>query len=480
MAFYGRAVSLKLDEAPAEAVNVPHCELVMIDTYLARLPDPRSPRGDTLIEVVISAMLLAVIVVGTLTGLNSANRATSEDRARSQADVLAQQEEEQFRSLPILKLSELSVTHEPVVHEVDASGTKYLITSTAKYISDATATSSCNASTPNANYIQTTSEVTWKPLGTGKPVIETSIISPPPDAAIIARVTDAAGEPVPGMSVASTGPSSLSTATSANGCAILAVLPGEYKLNVFKAGYVDQNGYQQSKEDPVSNSPFYVTAEETVKVPFEFDQAGTLEVTFQDATTGNPTEGDSFVVANNGMNPAFRTFDKPGIGVYSHKLSTEATLFPFTTKYSVYAGTCELDNPHVVNSANGEPPTVSVVGGAIAAQNVALPPVNVAVWTGTPSAHGTQLVGATGIVTDTGCHTERSFATVTGGALPHPNLPFGKYTMCVEYSGKKWEHAFENSTTAGPPANWTGEGMSGSSALIYMSAPGNTSVGNCT
>jgi Tfp pilus assembly protein PilV len=452
----------------------------MIDTYQARLPDPRSQRGDTLIEVVISAMLLAVIVVGTLTGLNSANRATSEDRARSQADVLAQQEEEQFRSLPVLKLSELSVTHEPVVHEVSASGTKYLISSTAKYISDATATSSCNASTPNANYIQTSSEVTWKPLGSGKPVIESSIISPPPDAAIIARVTDAAGEPVPGMNVVSSGPTDLSTTTSADGCAILAVLPGEYKLNVFKPGYVDQNGHENSDEDSVSNSPFYVTAEETVKVPFEFDRAGTLEVSFQDPSnpTGPAPEGDTFVIANTGMNPSFKPFGV--VGTYGHTISSGAKVFPFTTKYSVYAGTCELDNPHVVNSANGEPPTVSVVGGTIATQTVAMPPVNIAVWTGTPSAQGSQLVGATGIVTDTGCHTERSFATATGGTLPRPNLPFGKYTMCVESSGKKWEHAFENSTTAGPPTNWTGEGMSGKYALIYMSAPGNTSVGKCT
>jgi Tfp pilus assembly protein PilV len=453
----------------------------MIDTNHARLPDPASQRGDTLIEVVISAMLLAVIVVGTLTGLNSANRATSQQRARSQATVLAQQEEEQFRSQPINKLSELSVTHEAVVHEVDASGTKYLIKTTAEYKDDATATSSCNASTPNADYIQTTSEVTWKPLGSGK-VVETSIISPPPDAAIIARVTNAHGEAVPDMNVVVSGTSSLSTLTSADGCAILAVLPGEYRLNVSQAGYVDRNGYFESDKDPISDSPFYVVAENTVKEGYVFDHAGAVEAHFETpgagTTPGTATEGDQFVIANTGMNPAFRTFGTAG--TYSPKISSGTTVFPFTETYSVYAGSCEADNPHVVNAANGEPQTVSVSGGTTAAVTVAVPPVNIALMSGTSSAPGSPLVGAKGVIADTGCHTERAFTTETGGVLPHPGLPFGKYLMCVEHAGKRWEDEFTNSTTAGPsPENWTGEGLtSGKAAIIYMGSA--TKTGVCT
>jgi Tfp pilus assembly protein PilV len=445
----------------------------MIDTHQARLPDPRSQRGDTLIEVVISAMLLAVIVVGTLTGLNSANRATSEDRARSQADVLAQQEEEQFRSLPVEKLSELSVTHETVVHEVNASGTKYVISSTAKYIDDATATSSCNASTPNANYIQTTSEVTWKPLGNGKPVVETSIISPPPDAAIIARVTNAAGEPVPGMTVVSSGPSDISTSTSSDGCAILAAKPGEYSLNVYKPGYVDQNGFSESKLDTVYNTPFYVAAEESVKIPFQFDAAGTLEVTFQNPSNGHEAEGDTFVVANTGMNPAYKY--KGQLGTYSPKVSSGATLFPFTTQYNVYAGSCEADNPHIVNSANTVPHE-SVKGGEVAQATVAVPLVNIQVMSGTSGTPGSPLSGATGVITDTGCHTERPVKTESNGGLEHPNLPFGKYNLCLEHGGKLWEHEFSNRTTTGPTEGWTGEGAIAGATRIYFGSATKTGV----
>src|SRR5580693_4854169 len=64
-----------------------------------------SDRGDTLIEVVISVALISLVVVAVLFGLNSTNRATSASRARSQADVLAQQDEERLRAEPIKKLN---------------------------------------------------------------------------------------------------------------------------------------------------------------------------------------------------------------------------------------------------------------------------------------------------------------------------------------------------------------------------------------
>lgn len=445
----------------------------MIDTFAKRLPHPASDAGDTLIEVVVSALLLGLIVVGTLTGMNSANRATSLDRARSQADALAQQDEDQLRSEPINKLSELSEMHEAVLHEVDAGGTKYTISSTAKYVADSTATASCTSTSEKADYIQTASKVTWTSLGTGKPVVETSIISPPADSALIVQVTGASGEAVPNMNVTATGPTNISTTTSADGCAILAVLPGEYKLNVNKlgAGYVDPNGYENSDEDPAVNSSLYVVAETTVKKGYEFAPAGALEVSFENSSTKLPTEGDSFVAANTTMNPAFRTFGKAG--TYSPKVTSPMTVFPFTSnKYSVYAGTCEADNPHVVNPANAEPTAVGVSSRETAKATAALPPVNIEVMSGTEAgAHeGTPVVNATGVVVDKGCGTTRSFTTGIGGVLPHPGLPFGKYTMCIESLGKKWEDKFTNSTTAGPsPENWTEDGLTaGKAAIIYM------------
>ena len=173
------------------------------------------------------------------------------------------------------------------------------------------------------------------------------------------------------------------------------------------------------------------------------------------------------MAVNTAMNPTFRAFVKnPGTvtkpETYSEKITSPTTLFPFTSdKYSVYAGTCEADNPHVVNSANAEPTAVSVSPGETAPATVALPPVNIEVMSGTEAGanKGTAVEGATGVITDTGCGTTRSFTETPGGALPHPGLPFGKYSICIESPGKKWVDTFTNNTTAGPsPENWTEDG----------------------
>jgi Tfp pilus assembly protein PilV len=455
----------------------------MIDTNNGRLPHPSSQRGDTLIEVIVSALLLAVIVVGTLTGLNSANRATSIDRERSQADALAQQEEEQLRTEPIAKLSELSATHEAILREVNASGTKYVISSTAQYISDATATSSCSSATPKADYIQTTSKVTWHELGTGKPVVETSVISPPADSALIVQVTNQAGEPVPSMNVAATGATNMTSETSTDGCAILGVSPGEYNLNVYKSGYVDQNGYANSDEDPVTDTPFYVVAEATAKKSFAFAQAGTLAVSFENTKTKLATTGDAFVAANTGMNPAFKAFGTLG------KLEptvNSGSLFPWTSKYSIYAGTCEADNPHVVNSANSEPPTELVQPGKASPVKVGVPPISVKVLSGTSkSSAGSAVTYAAVTLTDTGCSTTRKLETNSSGELTYP-APYGKYSLCVtggasgNAANRKYTTTFADNTANGPSEAATmtnGKELSGSASVIYMGSGAPTSPG---
>ena len=395
----------------------------------------RDEAGDTLIEVLISAVVIVMVVVATFTALNSANRVTSLDRARSQADALAQQDEDELRSEPITKLSELSKTHEAYLQEVTKGGTHYTITSTARYIADKTATSSCTSTAESANYIETSSTVTWSSIGASKPVVETGIVSPPPDAALIVQVTGASGEPVSNMNVQATGPSSISTETSSDGCAILAVNPGEYTLNVTKAGYVDENGYVNSDNDPASSASFYVVAENTVKKSYEFAPAGGVAVKFHEPL-GYAVEGDAFVVFNSALT-AFKTFGTPGTyasPVYStssleRTVPSSKTLFPFTSKYIVYAGTCEADMP--TNNGQSANPEYTVTANTIN-EEVVVPvvPINVAVHEGGNEASPIITSGATAVLVDNGCGTTRTFTT-TNGALPKPYMPFGKYTLCV-------------------------------------------------
>jgi Tfp pilus assembly protein PilV len=433
--------------------------------------------GDTLIEVLISAVLVVLVVVATLTGLNNTNRATSIDRARSQADALAQQDEDQLRSEPIVKLSELSRSHTAI-----ENGTEYTITSTAEYISDATSTSSCNSTNPSANYLQTTSKVTWPSLGVAKPVVESGIISPSPGSTLIVQATEA-GAPVQGASVAVTGSPSSTLETSSNGCAIFAVLPGSYEINVSKAGYVDQNGYPNSKEDSSVTHSVYLTAENASKQAYALGQAGKLQVNFTNGLSA--TEGDTFVAYNSAMT-AFRQFGT--VATYNTTVSSPTTMFPFpaTSPYTVYAGTCEADLPSALLPSNTNP-TVQVPAGGTGIVSVTAPPVNIKVMSGTgPGAatEGTVVTTAKGYTVDSGCGTKRSIASTPSGSLPHPSLPFGHYSMCLESGVKKWERTFVNETSSGPPSSWTGDGTSGSNAVIYMGtnpsgSPSNTSAAPC-
>jgi Tfp pilus assembly protein PilV len=395
-----------------------------------------SERGDSLIEVLISAVIVALIVVGTFSGLDSTNRATALQRARSQASALAEQNEEQLSGRPVKQLSEISETHEALLREVRENGTVYKIVSTAQYISNTTATASCSSTTPSADYIQTTSKVTWPSMGTTKPVVETSLVSPPAGSALIVQVTGASGEAVQEMSASTTkGPTSISAPTSSNGCAILAVLPGEYALNVTRTGYVDQNGFVNSSEDPFYNASFYVVAESSAKKSFEFASAGELAVKFESPVAKTKVSGETFLALNTGISsPSYKVFGE--VGKSAATVESPKKLFPFTSPYTVYAGSCPADAPTVNGQSSN--PTLTVPAGGRAEGTVPLPPVSsITVKDGTASGSpGSLLSGAAGTITDTGCAAEgitvkRAFTTNSEGKMPYPGLPYGKYSMCV-------------------------------------------------
>ena len=414
--------------------------------------------GDTLLEVIVSALLLGLIVVGTFSGLNSANRATSIDRSRSQADALAEHAEEQLRGEPIKRLTELTESH-PLEETVKENGSVYTIVSTAKFV-ESEGTSSCNASsTAKAEYLQTTSKVTSPLIGAGKSVEENGIISPPAGSALIAQVTES-GAPLQGAEVVATGPAPATTSheleTSLNGCAILAVPPGEYNIYASKSGYVDPNGFANTHEDESGSvtRSVYIPAENTSKVGYNLGLAGKFEVKSIEGSLATPTEGDSFVAFNTGM-----TKPRPfGIsGSYGTTVPSSTTLFPFKSKYTVYAGTCEADLP----SANGVPLVEAeekeVTPGSTIATTLRLAPVNIRVWGGFSSSNKGKLIsGAEGYTNDTGCGTKRTFTTISTpspleGTMPHPGLPFGKYTICVGSGGNHWESSkFENNSVNGP------------------------------
>jgi Tfp pilus assembly protein PilV len=431
-------------------------------------PSPASDTGDTLIEVVIAAALIALVVVAVLFGLDSTNRATALDRSRSQADALAQQDEEKLRGEPIKNLSELK--HEETV---TVGATTYTIFTTAKYIADATSTSSCTSSVAKADYVKTVSEVTWPSMGAGGAVVETGVISPPADSALIVQVEES-GTPLPGATVVAKGPAPSTTAyqleTSSDGCAILAVSPGEYSINVSKPGYVDPNGYFNTEEDLSVTRTVYLPAETTSKEGYNLAPAGKLKVSFSEPTGPPPTpEGDSFVAYNTGM-VSYRTFPSPAtIGTYTPTVTSSTTIFPFTTKYTVYAGTCEANLP--TRNGQSSNPEVLVPAGQTVSTTVPLAPIALKVLESNKGLPEKPLENATVRLEDASCGAVRESKTTSAGALLHPGMPFGTYSLCVA------------ATIAGKPRKYTtsvaDNSASGISKTIYLAEEGKEEAASC-
>jgi Tfp pilus assembly protein PilX len=435
----------------------------------ATLPARRrlaSQAGDTLIEVIVSALLVALIVVGTFSGLDSTNKATALQRSRSQADALAEQNEEQLRSAPIKKLYELEA--HPETTTVAQGNTKYTVETRVTYIEDKSATASCNSSSSSkADYLQTTSKVTWPSIGAGKAVEESGVISPPAGSTLIVQVTES-GTALQGATVTATGPAPETTVhtleTSASGCAIFALLPGEYGINASSSGYVDPNGYANTDEDSSVTQKVYIAAETTAKEGYYLGRASKLAVSF---TGGTSPEGDTFVVFNTGQS-SIRQFGTAES--YGPTVSSPTTIYPFKSKDTVYAGSCEADLPTKNGIASN--PEVEVLPGTTTPVTVKLGPVKIKVMSGYAAGSGKEgsvVSGATGSTQD-GCGTKRSLTTNSTGALSREGLPFGEYTFCVGTgggTGRRFESTFKNNSTTGPAAGWT-NGGGASPAIIYL------------
>src|ERR1700683_4005614 len=71
---------------------------------------PGSQDGFTLIEVIVSSLMVALIVVGTFTGFQVADQSTAHDRLQDVAAVLAAQSQDQLRSAPASALEALAIS----------------------------------------------------------------------------------------------------------------------------------------------------------------------------------------------------------------------------------------------------------------------------------------------------------------------------------------------------------------------------------
>ncbi|HEY1778802.1 MAG TPA: type II secretion system protein [Solirubrobacteraceae bacterium] len=317
----------------------------------------RCERGDTLIEVIIAALMVALIATASLGGFSDITDITQSQRAEEQATALAQQDQGRLKGLTIAQLSSNGAgtgNYTPAT-PVTIEGTKYTVTSSARFISGSTGTAACTGSNA-ADIVQTTSTVTWSGAGGQRtPVVIHGEITPTEGGSLVASAVDDLGNGVSGVTISATGPTTTTPVTTdSSGCVVFAGLEtGTYTVSyTVPAGYITSSG-----SAPSSQTAAVTTSQTQHAPPIVLGNAGLVAATF---TTTLPTgtqiasASDQMILANSQANPTtqvFGTDSSPTNNVYQSPLSTTQTVFPFDQSlganyaYTAYAGSCTADLP---------------------------------------------------------------------------------------------------------------------------------------
>ena len=395
--------------------------------------------GSALIEVMVSAVLIVIVAGGVLLAIQSATRATAEERHRAQAQTVTEADQARMRTMQISDLASLNQTR-----TVNVDGTPYTVHSRGQYVTEGTGTEECtdDASGVNASYVKLTSTVTWPSMGSRPAVVSNSLMADRLRGLAVS-VLNSEGDGIPGIGVSGSGAAgSFSGSTGPTGCARFGGLgEGNYTLNVSTPGYVDEDG-----NAPQPETVSVVDGSMNVKV-LVYDNPGTIPVSFTtkpygagSGTAPVATSTDTVMAFNTGMSGA-KMFGTAGTRANS---VTASSLFPFTSPYAIYSGTCESDEP----GAGAALGSVLVPRGGIQSAALQLPALFLTVMSGSSSSSpGSPVVGATVRIADTKCPDDpttafkRTFITGANGRLIDPlntgtptrppGLPSSTYNICA-------------------------------------------------
>jgi prepilin-type N-terminal cleavage/methylation domain-containing protein len=437
-----------------------------------------SDAGLTLIEVLVASLITAIVAVGTLTGIDAADRSSADTRSVAQATQLAGQDQERLRGMTTGELDQLAPTTTTRAENGDCleqvsgtwhywsktstsfcesppglsgtayTATAYTIESTAEYVSSETGSTSSNLTceTGSANYLRTSSLVTWTASGTHQ-VTQSSEITVPTSNTLKVKVLNQGAEPVGGATVKVVdGSSTITRTTPASGCVVLGGLPTTTaEVTATKANWVNYNTETSPPAKAVTVSKLATTEQK-----FYIAEPGEIAVKFVEATAGHgPVEGSTFY--------AFQTeVASPDgfVGGSASSFSTGATLkvalFPFKKitetpagkyPYHVFAGDCEANNPSEVTGKN-EAAEAQVEPNGTTTVSVPLPKVAITLDEGTKaSPKGTISAVEHAMIVNVACASKTARTgtvptqhevTFSGGSLKQNYQPYAKeLELCV-------------------------------------------------
>jgi type II secretory pathway pseudopilin PulG len=404
-----------------------------------RPPQIDAQEGFIIIEVLVSALILAIVAGAVLTLITATTRGAAAQRDRSVAYDLAQADQARLR---VMRLTEINGTETGEAHS-KRNGTEYTVISERVFVNNKVGAVSCTEGTDEPDYVQLTSTVTSPTML--HPVVLQSVVSPSTGSLdtkygnLAINTTNALGEPVGGVSVTV---ASRPAITGTEGCANFVSLPeGKYKVAYNGNGLINEKGEAESTlEIRVEGGKTYTVP------PAMWDRPATLapEFVYVEPGTGElrPAPVDSMYVVNAASGQPARVIGIPG-GTTRSAIQTAEAVFPFKSpsEYTVFAGSCASNNPgtapaNAVGLYSAVVPPASVLNPQIHVPSLELTVTN---------ASGAIAVGAKVTVTDanTSCKSggssiKRTYKANAAGHLSatatgqtEAGLPYGTYNICA-------------------------------------------------
>jgi type II secretory pathway pseudopilin PulG len=427
-----------------------------------------SESGFAMIEVIVSAAVLAIVALAVLSGIDGAQGSSAREKARAVAGSLAEADQERMRSMSVETL--LAV---PQQAPKTIDGATYTIKSEAQWVNDNTGgTPACGNSGNSAEYFHITSTVTSSIVGQRLPEVKIdSLVSPTvaysqAHGTIGAKVVDGNGKGIPNISVSGTGPTALGLkSTDSEGCVVWrSVGVGTYTLTINVSGYCDENGVTNlSRQQTVSaNTVSFVSV--------TYDRCASAVANVRTYAPGAAFDKNSALsskarqISDVSSNGSLKTWlpTPPATSASSFALKA---LFPYpSSPYGFFTGECQYQNPEKLGLANYFATTSP--GSAITADPskydqpayVFQPPLNLRIGR---NANGTTFTAGSidvyltlekpaAFSTDTCAdevfrYTVRDYPATGWGSRPNPytgyvsqdtatfdpGLPYGTYSICL-------------------------------------------------
>lgn len=444
---------------------------------------PRNQDGFALIEVIVSAAVLALIALAVLSGIDGATASTARERARAVAASLAEQDQERLRGYRFEELSKLNEESTKSVGDVT-----YTVKSEAGWVSDAgeVVNETCGAAgAKQSEYLRIVSTVTSKLVGTRIPAVKIeSLVSPPVSGSLVVKLEGGVPARVPvGITVtaiAKTTGRTYAVQTNSLGCAVFRTIEtGDYTIRLNTPGWVDKKPQQLSEKSATVNSALMSV------VTMPYDRAISMRVSVK---TLKP--GVAFP-SNTTYDSKIKTVSDSAADVDTRPYSLSAPgstfditgAFPFGSAYSFFTGPCGIQSPVKTGNPNYFSTTntaATILGDPDSVQKPQLatvfqPALNLRVRANSTSSNSNLDVSSSmtiyaylqAVGTETCSEFPRqklaakTWPTTGWGSNPtgdanrtrnwvvqdsttfDPGLPFGTYKICLQDGSKSW------STTSG-------------------------------